>query len=337
KLFYIKYVDKNKLELKEGEKIVEMTLQEALKDKKVTNFTKEIINFILQKAKSSKATEWLASHSVADKWILNKMDILIKQVSEDLDNYRFSQAGERLREFTWNDFADWYIEVSKFEQNSEKDKILMMILRDLLKLWHPFMPFVTETIWSEMRKDEFLMVERWPRRRDTLQCVSTRDAENFELIQSIIIAIRNARSQYRIKPSQKIKAVIYAGNKVKLIKSQAELIKKLRTGVERLEVKQKGGKIKEAIYLTVNGPSYSAGTSIEIYLIISGFDFQAEVDRIEKAIKEQRARIKILEKKLSNKQFIKKAPRKIVNQEKEKLAIWQNKLSKFNEQLNHLK
>jgi len=259
--------------------------------------------------------------TLADKWILGKMRDLIKQVSEDLNNYRFSQAGERLREFTWNDFADWYIEVSKFEKNSEKNKILILVLQNLLKLWHPFMPFVTEVIWQEMEKQKFLMVEKWPenfhltpqpplliRRGGGERSETGVRFDNFELIKNIIIAIRNARAQYKIKPSQKIKTVIYAGKNKELIESQAELIKKLRTGVEQLEVRGKGGKIKEAIYLTVNGPGYSAGTR----------------------------RINTLEKKLANKQFIKKAPEQIVKQEQEKLGLWQEELKKLKEQRKSL-
>ena len=295
-----------------------------------------------RKTANSKATEWLASHSVADKWILGEMQKLIKQVSEDLDNYRFSQAGEKLRDFTWNDFADWYIEVSKFEKNSEKDKILMIVLQDLLKLWHPFMPFVTEVIWSEMGEQRFLMVEKWPesphlipqpplliRRGGGERSETGVRFDDFEPIKNIIIAIRSARSQYRIKPSQKIKAIIYAGENKELIESQAELIKKLRTGIDELEIKKSGGKIKDAIYLTVN--------NVEIYLEIFGFDFKAEAKRLGKEIKGQEARINILEKKLSNKQFVKKAPTRIVDQEKEKLGLWQEELEKIKEQLNHLK
>ncbi len=297
------------------------------------NFTNKLWNISRYILQNKKDTECPIGHSVsgmtlADEWILQKMQNLIKQVSDDLDNYRFSQAGEKLREFTWNDFADWYIEVSKFEKNSEKDKILMIVLQDLLKLWHPFMPFVTEAIWQEMGNKNLLMIEKWPRCRDTKFCVST-NANDFELIKNIIIAIRNARSQYRIKPSQKIKAVIYVGKNKELIESQAELIKKLRTGIDALEIKKSGEKIKDAIYLTVNG--------IEIYLVVPGFNFKAEIARIERAAKEQEARIKILEKKLSNKQFIKKAPEKIVNQETEKLELWQEELKKLKEQLKNLK
>jgi valyl-tRNA synthetase len=268
--------------------------------------------------------------TVADLWILEKMRNLISQTSDDINNYQFSQAGEKLREFTWGDLADWYIEASKFEKNTEKDKILIIILKDLLKLWHPFMPFVTEAIWQEMGNKNLLLVERWPKAAGYKRIASLSKASlvSFELIINFISKIRNARSVYRIKPSQKIKAVIYGGQNTELIKSQAELIKRLRTGISELEIKKSGEKIKEAIYLTVNG--------IEIYLLIPGFDFKAEIARIKQEIKEQKIRIKALEKKLANKQFVAKAPEQIVYQEKEKLVLWRDELKKLQEQLNNI-
>ncbi len=265
--------------------------------------------------------------TVADHWILNKFNSLVKEVGDDLNNYRFSQAGERLREFTWNDFADWYIEVSKFEKGDDKERILNLILHDLLKLWHPFMPFVTEVIWQSMGEKELLMTEKWPKEKDDFFDLEV--LINFDLIINIIKAIRNARSVYRIKPSQKIEAVIYAGNKVKLIESQIELIKRLRTGIKELEIKQKGEKKKNAIYLTVD--------NVEIYLEVPDFDFKAEINRLEKEVKEQGQRIKILAKKLANKSFIERAPEQIVQQEKEKLELWQEELIKLKEQLSNLK
>ncbi len=301
--------------------------------------------------------------TLADRWILGKMDSLIVEVTEDLENYRFSQAGEKLREFSWSDLADWYIEASKFEKNGEKGKILSFILQNLLKLWHPFMPFVTEHIWTLLDEKKLLMVANWPdsnkrglaplgphRSRSARHPLLIRRGEgevngkDFELIKEIIIAIRNARSIYRIEPGKKIKAVIYTGgssagsassqqagsglNAKNLIESQVELIKKLRTGVDKLEIKRQGEKIKQAIYLTVGGA--------EIYLIVPDFDFAKEKDRLNKKIKLQRERIKILERKLTNKEFTAKAPVEIVTKEQEKLKLWLEELKKLREQLKSI-
>ncbi|MFH1255072.1 MAG: valine--tRNA ligase, partial [bacterium] len=116
----------------------------------ITNFQFSIFNYQLSSE----------NFTLADKWILGKLENLIKQTAENLEKYEFSQAMENLRAFTWDDLADWYLEISKFEKG--KDEILYFILENLLKLWHPFAPFVTEKIWSGMGRDKLLMVEEWP-------------------------------------------------------------------------------------------------------------------------------------------------------------------------------
>lgn len=196
--------------------------------------------------------------TLSDKWILDKMHNLIKEVTDEIENFKFSQAGEKLRDFTWNDFADWYLEISKFEKTSEKNKILIKVLEDLLKLWHPFMPFVTEAIWQKMGKKKLLMVEQWPKRDEMHDLEISVD---FDLVRDVIKAIRNLRAENKIKPKEKVKAVIYAGNKVELIKSQAELIKSLRTGVEELAIKEKGKKVAGAKQAKVG--------DVEIYIFIN--------------------------------------------------------------------
>ena len=218
----------------------------------------------------------------ADYWILLRMCRLIILVKVDLDNYRFSQAGERLREFTWDDLADWYLEASKFEQTKEKEKILAIILNDLLKLWHPFIPFVTEAIWKELGHKDLLMISRWPDENYYTKIQYENNVAGFNATTFIVKAIRDARAQNKVEPAKKIKAVIYAGKNKELIESQAELIKSLRTGINELEIKDEGPKIKDAIYITVG--------EIEIYLI-GAVDKEKEKERIKKEKKEKKRRV----------------------------------------------
>jgi len=196
----------------------------------ITNYELENVN---QEINEKKLT-------LADEWILDNMQKLIKEVTTDIDNFKFSQAGEKLKEFTWNNLADWYLEVSKFEKTEEKEKILIKILQNLLKLWHPFMPFVTEAIWNELEEKELLMVNSWPQASPT-----NSKGDDFEIIKDVITAVRQIKSESKIPPKEKIKAVIYAGDKVELIKSQTELIKSLRTGIEELEIKEGKDEIGE--------------------------------------------------------------------------------------------
>jgi valyl-tRNA synthetase len=231
--------------------------------------------------------------------------------------------------------ADWYLEVSKFEKNKEKNAILFLVLSNLLKLWHPFMPFVTEKIWEETGAKSMLMVEKWPTEQWLVvnsqwsmgSGDESRESNKFEIIRDIVGAIRNARAKNKIDPSQKIKAVIYAGWQKELIESQASLIKGLRTGIEDLEIKDNGDKIKGAIF--------SAVGEIEIYLIVT-YDSVKEKERTNKEIENLESLIKLLSAKLSNKEFIGKAPNKIIAQEIAKLDAYQDKLNKLNEQLKNI-
>ncbi|MFH1838361.1 MAG: class I tRNA ligase family protein [Candidatus Kuenenbacteria bacterium] len=261
--------------------------------------------------------------TLADKWILNKFNVLIKEVDNNLKKYNFSQAGEKLREFTWNYFADWYLEISKFEKNKEKNEILIYILENLLKLWHPFIPFVTEVIWQELNlsadKQKFLMIEKWPTYQIDKAIYS--NANDFEVIKNIIIAIRNARSENKIEPSKKIKAIIYAGKNINLVEKNKELIKNLKTNINELEIKKscdfKKTQDDKTIRIIVD--------DIEIYLI-GAIDKEKEQKRINKKTLELEKLILNLEKKLSNKEFINKAPKQIVEKEKEKLKLFQTEL-----------
>jgi len=289
--------------------------------------------------------------SLADKWILGKLDNLIKEITDDLENYNFSPAGEKLRDFTWNDFADWYLEISKIEKN--KDEILVYVLETILKLWHPFIPFVTEEIWKNIkpasnsfqegnarasknppssflqrRDNNLLMIEKWPSGEQNFSFPAAED--DFELIKNIIVAIRNARTENKVEPSRKINAIIHAGdkNKKKLLESQADLIKGMRTGIDKLEIKETGKKIDKAAYIIVN--------KVEIYLT-EMIDEEKEERRINKEIGNLEKLIAGASKKLSNEEFVKKAPPQVVKQERAKLKTRREELENLKKRLSGLK
>ena len=160
----------------------------------------------------------------ADKWILHELNNLIKEVTDDIENYKFSSAGEKLYGFTWNTLADWYVEFSKFEKDGEKEKVFSFVLINLLKLLHPFMPFVTEKIWDEIGIDNLLLIQKWPEEFLEKKIFDT-EKEIIESTIGIIQKIREARNLNKIEPAKKIKAVIFAHDKYEEIKSQEDLIK----------------------------------------------------------------------------------------------------------------
>jgi len=280
------------------------------------NFTNKLWNisrYILQTAKQPDGQIDNNKLTLADNWILVKFSVLIEEITDDIKQYKFSQAGEKLQKFTWDNFADWYLEISKFEKTSEKDKILIRVLQDLLKLWHPFMPFVTEAIWQEINKNSLLMAEKWPEK-----IICSMEPLRFNIFENtveIIRAIRNARAENKVEPAKKVEVVIYAGKYD--IESQAHLIKNLRTGVSELKILKKGEKIEGAIYATVG--------EIEIYLL-GAVDAEKEKARLEKEIANLEKMIAAAKVRLANKEFTDKAPAEIVKKEKEKLKGWQAEL-----------
>ena len=268
--------------------------------------------------------------TMADRWIISKFVNLEKEISLDIKTYRFSEAGEKLKEFTWNDLADWYLEISKTETNTqEKSTILKAILSDLLKLWHPFIPFVTEKIWQELFSDKLLMVENWPTTTKYQVTNSSTILKDFSLFQHLITTIRNIRAQYKIKPSQKIDLIIYAHKQLSLIQQQKLLIQNLKTGIGKITIQEVGEKINQA--------HYEVADNIEIYIPLNNIiDIDEEVKRLNNEITSTENFISNIKVKLNNSAFINNAPREVIAKEEQKLLSQKNKLKKLKKYLESL-
>ncbi|OGH88776.1 MAG: valine--tRNA ligase [Candidatus Magasanikbacteria bacterium RIFOXYC2_FULL_42_28] len=297
------------------------------------NFTNKLWNmarFIIANSKiknqNSKLQLKIQNLTLADKWILSRLDATVKDVSENIENFQFSAAGEKLRDFTWSELADWYLEIAKIE--GDKEEILQYILQTLLKLWHPFMPFVTEQIWSEMFGiDRMLMVESWPHL--VIPTVVEESLNDFNTIQLIITTIRSARADNKIEPNKKIDAIISAGAKEKLLTENSAII----TGLARLEkltIETKAVKPENAVALVCG--------DMEIYLDLSGaVDIEKETARLTKEVEAAEKFVTVMKNKLANAEFVNNAPPAVVEKETQKLAETEQKLSKLKEQLSNLK
>jgi len=280
---------------------------------KLWNISRFILTSCEEKFYTTTAEKIPASTSLSDEWILGEMAKLIKTTTERLNNFDFSLAAEELNDFTWNKLADWYLEIAKVEKN--KEEILIYLLKNLLILWHPFIPFVTETIWESFN-ESILMVAKWPQVDET----QVKDNNDFTLIQDIVIAIRNARSENKIEPAKKLEAIIYGNESASLISSQIEIIKNLKTGLGSLELKTSREKIANAIMVPVRG--------IEIYLL-GAIDAEREKTRLVKEQANLEKLISLQAQKLNNVDFVSRAPEKIVIAEKEKLDSYQAELVKI--------
>ena len=262
--------------------------------------------------------------TLSDKWIVSRLNILIKEVTQELNDYKFSLAGEKLQNFTWNELADWYVESNKIEKNKN---VLGYILRNVLLLWHPFMPFVTEKIWSDTNatnghtndtnkdtnKKKMLMVEKWPVADKKL--VDKKAEKEFQNLQEIITKVRNLRSNYHIEPGKIITAY---GKNIK----NTEIIGRLA------RVKFDGQSAK--------GIAVSAG-KIKISLDISGMvDMEKEKVRLKKEIQNLETLAIKTEGLLKNKKFLESAPKVIVAQNKVKLVEYENRIKIQRELLKNL-
>ena len=309
------------------------------------NFSNKLWNisrFIIQKIEKTDSEEKIENITLADRWIIRKMSTLIEETTKDLEEYKFSQAGERLYNFTWHDFADWYIEISKFEDNEkEKNIILIKMLEDLLKLWHPFIPFITENIWNHLDKEKFIMIESYPKKEnysDEFLKASNADITNFDAIVEIIKSIRALRTENKIETNKKIDILINSTDAIGLqskavnnfIKSQENIIKNIRTSVGKIKFVDKKEKINNSI-------SRTTSNGITIYVPLKGLiDIDKEKSSTKKDIKNLENYIAGLKKKLSNKGFVRKAPEKVITQEKEKLKKAQTKIKELKKYLKQL-
>jgi len=286
---------------------------------KLWNVSRFILTSTEEKFYSTSDTELPELKTLADKWIVGELNALVEKASSHLNKYEFSLAAEELTDFTWNKLADWYLEIAKIE--GEKEEVLIYILKNLLKLWHPFIPFITETIWESFN-DSILMVEEWPEENKDQKVINELESAGYvtSKTQAIVQKIREARSENRIEPKNKSDVVIYAHKSFEDIKDQGELIKNLKTSTNSIKIEKKGKKIEKAILTTVG--------EIEIYLLVE-VDEEKEKARLEKEKANLEKLIAMQEGKLSNSAFVDNAPKEIVEVEKEKLANYKIELEKL--------
>jgi len=273
------------------------------------NFVNKLWNisrFILIQMEDPKQKS-TGERTLADEWILSRLADVSASMTEKLEAYQFSQAGEALRDFTWNDLADWYLEIAKVEQG--KAEILQEILLTILKLWHPFMPFVTEYIWKleGSSQDSLLMVAPWPE----LVNASHGEVALFETLREIVTTMRRLRAENHIEPAKAVAFAIDAEIDVEeLVGDNLAWIKRLTnaSAVEPLET------IPEDWAVAALG-------STKLGLNVAGaIDVEKEKTKLHSELQELAGYISTTEKKLQNADFINKAPEQVVATMSEKLA-----------------
>lgn len=298
------------------------------------NFTNKLWNiarFVIMSAPDlARPSGRPAPATLADRWILGRLDSTIASVTADLAAYNFSRAGETLRDFTWNDLADWYLEIAKIE--GSKDAMLSHLLDATLKLWHPFMPFVTEEVYARVfaaGEKDFLMVAEWP--AATGAVADEQSATEFAKLQEIITTVRNIRSTHKIEPGKRVDVSVFGGEDLRFAsENETKIIAHLAKAEAVHLFGATGGTDAKR---PTNAAVAMAGTT-EVFISLEGLvDPAAEKARLEKELAEAEKYVTVQENKLANADFVARAPEKVIAIERQKLADAKERAAKLKEQL----
>ena len=270
--------------------------------------------------------------TLPDKWILHTFDGTVQKVTRSLELFRFNEATSLLYEFTWHKYCDWYLEITKLAEDKENtQKILVYLLKGILRLLHPFMPFITEEIWQKIPGNEntYIMTSAWPLVDESNS--DSKSSSDMDKLIDTICAIRNTRSFWNIKHNSEIDVHIAIENKEEelLVKGNLKYIKKMaRCNV--VEIGQDIKRPKESVTTLIG--------KIRIFIPLSGeIDVVEEKQRVEKKIDNIEKYLITIEKKLSNKAFVKNAPQEVIEKEESKRAKYEEQLKILKENLFALK
>ena len=283
------------------------------------------------------ASSQTAIYQDEDKWMLSLINDGIKVITEHLGKFELSIAGQKIYDLIWNEYCDWYIELVKrrLYGNDEKDKlsaryVLQKSLKMLLKLLHPFMPFITEEIWGYLPKEEaeknLLISEGWPKHK---KLNFDESVEKIEMAKDIIKVIRNIRAEADTPPSRSLSLIIVSDKKAKEIEASSGYIKSL-ANVSKIEIIQDKSKAPRDV---MSGIVDGAEILIPMEDLI---DFEAEILRLQAEKSRLIKEVDRVNKKLSNKNFVDKAPQKIVDEERAKGEKYEEMLEKVIDRLKSM-
>ena len=273
--------------------------------------------------------------ALEDKWILSKYNDLVKAVTDNIDKYELGLAVQKLYDFIWDNFCDWYIEIAKPRLQNTADstdhvriqQVLCYVLSGTMQLLHPFMPFITETIWQALpHEGASVMVSKWPEYRQDLHFQS--EAEQVETMMDTIRAIRVRRAELNVPPSRKAQVMLLT-DKRPVYEAGSLFFTKLSyaSGIEFLDAAPEN--VEALVSIVTKGA--------QVYMPMGELvDFEKERARLEKEKAKVQKDIDFVMKKLNNPGFVSKAPQAVIAQEREKAAKYQELMGKLEASLNAL-
>ena len=278
--------------------------------------------------------------ALEDKWILKRLNNVIEEVSRNLEKYEIGLAASRIENFIWEEYCDWYIEFAKLRLNGDDEKeksdvkkVLLYVLNKMIALLHPFMPFITEEIYSSLPdKKDMLIVEKWPRFREEFEFASEESTVNSAI--EAIIAIRNQRATLNVGAKKKQDLIILAENqeyKDLLDGLKGQFVNLANSNEVNVYLKDEyTGNKENLVNLVFN--EFSVLMSLDDLM-----DYEQERKRLKDEIKRLEGEIKRASGKLNNENFVSKAPESVVNKEREKLDNYKDLLEKTQSSLDEIK
>jgi len=304
------------------------------------NATRFILRSLDAERLETQATE-LQPQRIEDQWIDSQLNRLVKNVTGLMEDFQFGEAEQQVYDFVWSKFCDWYIEIAKIRLHSQLTPsplpFLVNTLEKSLRLLHPSMPFVTEELWQNLRqrlpdKDQMpasIMIAPYPSADD--KAFAPEAERVMDSVIEIIRSIRNVRAQYKVKPTRWIDARVYADELLSGLVTQANIIETLAK-VQPLTIlgRQKREPAKDKALVLVLKEA-------EVVLPLAGMvDRLAEEQRLVKESEEIKGRIAQLEARLRDNAFLSKAPSQVIEREKQKLAMLEDKLKRLHQELSQL-
>ena len=269
--------------------------------------------------------------AIEDKWILSKVNTLAKEVTDNLERFELGIAVAKLYDFIWDVFCGWYIEIAKIRLQSGEGAdtakaVLVYVLTDILKLLHPFMPFITEEIYQAIPHDtESIMISKWPEYDPTLSFAD--EEAQMEKIMDAIRAIRNRRAEMNIPPSKKSKVYVETAF-ADVFAVGSEFIKRLAYASD-VEIADAFGDLGNTVTIVTN--------DAKIYIPLGDLvDFEAEAKRLQKELAAAEEKLAFINKKLDNPGFVNKAPEKVVQQNRDEAAKLTEKIANLRSSLENL-
>lgn len=275
--------------------------------------------------------------SVADSWILTRLNETIEQVTHLAERYEFGEVGRSLYNFIWDDFCDWYIEMAKLPLYGEDEEakkmtrsVLAYVLDNTMRLLHPFMPFITEEIWQNLpHQGESITVAAWPVVDESLSEQS--ESTNMKLLMDIITAVRTIRAEVQSPMSKKVPLTISAKdeNTHNVLTTNAAYIERF-CNPETLTIGQNIAAPEKSMSAVVSGA--------ELFMPLEGLiDVDAELARLQKELEKWAKEVKLVQGKLSNERFVSKAPEAVVAEERKKEADYLEKHATVEKRMEELK